>query len=77
MIIERKNNFQTQINKQTGKKTEYEIRWISDCEYHLKNAASDNDLKVKVIEIDDFGFECFVATGIDAQKHRVKRRNTK
>ncbi len=76
LIIERKNNFKTQINKQTGKRTEYKVRWISDCEYHLKSAESDNDLKAKVIKIDDSGCECFVTTGVDAQKYRVKRRNT-
>ena len=72
LIIERRGNIQVQTNKKTGEKTSFDVNWLSDCEYYL-TSNSEKNLKVKIVEVDDEGYDCYVAKGISAQKNRVDK----
>ena len=60
-IIERKGNQQFQINKKSGVKSEYNISWISDCEYVLTPIPIGSDiLRIKIISVNSSSYGCYV-----------------
>ncbi len=71
IMIERIGNFQIETAKESNKKTEYEVKWISVCEYHLipKNS-SEKTIKVKITKVEPEFYEC--AAAIEKDVHRSK-----
>jgi hypothetical protein len=60
-VIERQGNYQTETASTGGEKSEYEVEWINDCEYHLTPYLSQkHQVAVKVDYITAEGYGCFV-----------------
>ncbi len=71
-LIEREADVQIHTNKESNKKTIYKIIWLSNCEYHLH--PTDNNLlniKVKIKEISDQYYDCYVAVNEIAVEERI------
>jgi hypothetical protein len=58
-IITRTENKQTQVNNKTGEKIEYNVIWLSDCEYELTRVDdAARKIKVKILSVDSTGYYC-------------------
>ncbi|MBB6464100.1 hypothetical protein [Flammeovirga kamogawensis] len=74
LIIERAGNRQTQTDKNNGNVSEYEIKWLSNCEYELTPISYEGDnMLVKIVEVTEKYYDCFTTTGTYATKFRVQK----
>lgn len=74
LIIERKGNRQIQTRKDTKETREYQIEWLSDCEYYLTSDDKPTEkLKVKIVSVTNQGFDCYAAVDKYGSRFRYKR----
>lgn len=70
--IERKGDVQFQTNLKTGERTEFNVKWLSDCEYELSR--DGKVMKVKIVSADENGYECFTLMhGLTSPLQKVVR----
>lgn len=75
--IKRSNKEQVQTNKANGKIIRYRVKWLSDCEYALTQKENPAEkLKVKIVEVRDDAYDCFVTSNKYADKQTIKRVKT-
>lgn len=77
-LIERIEKKQIETDKITGKKIEFIVSWISDCEYKLIPLTEGlGHLNVKVVEVTENDYACFVNSD-EHEDHsmfiRIKRK---
>lgn len=73
MDIVRTDDRQTQTDLKTGKKEEFRVLWLSECEYRLINKAG-RSIRFKVILADSAGYECIGSTlGYTGRSIRVEK----
>ena len=59
-LIERYGTKQTETNKETGEKHEFDVEWINNCEYKLTPTKGPAlKLKVKITEINPDNYKCY------------------
>ncbi len=63
LIITRTGDQQIQENKNSGEIDYYNVTWVADCEYLLRQQDdSAIFLKVKIVSVSASSYECYVAT---------------
>jgi hypothetical protein len=73
VIVERQGNRQIQITKDTKKETIFEVEWLSDCEYCLTPLDKPSvKIKVKIVSVNEEGYNCYVKTGEYATGYQMK-----
>ncbi|MBB6464135.1 hypothetical protein [Flammeovirga kamogawensis] len=73
-FIERTGNHQTQTDKNNGNVSEYEVKWLSNCEYELTPISSEGDnMLVKIVDVTEKYYDCFTTTGTYATKFRIQK----
>ncbi len=74
IIIERHGKDQRQTLKDKNETKEYEVEWISDCEYYLKDKSNNAEwIKVKIVSVTEDGFECYSSGNVYSFKSKFKR----
>lgn len=71
--IVRIGNIHTETDVNTGEKTAYKVKWLTDCEFELANMKDHTDVtKIKIISVSNGAYEC-VATfdGRRTTKHKL------
>lgn len=69
-IIIRDDKKQIQINKKTGKRNEFIIEWVSDCEYILTSVEDNSEkLRVKITAINPDNYGCYVISDKYADRY--------
>lgn len=72
--IKRQGNKQIEILKRNNQKSEYNIEWLSDCEYILSPIDNPSKkLKVKIINVTKDGYECYSSFDKYANRFTLKR----
>ncbi len=76
LLIKRHGNRQIQTYAGADTMEEYEITWLSNCEYSLVSTDGKNDfIKVKITSVSENGYECYVlsANGKYVAGYKIKR----
>ena len=71
-VIHREGNNQIQIDKETGEKTEYQVQWVSNCEYWLIKSDSDTTM-IKIVRIEQECYYCYSSKGGFAQSFKMNK----
>lgn len=71
-VIERSSTMQVEIEKKTGKKYYFHIKWLNNCEYQLiPEADPDNKIYCKITQVKNDFYDCFVTTDQTMEKHAM------
>jgi len=78
LTISRRGDRQVQVDTETGRRVVYRVEWLSDCEYRIiPEDPGEESLKVKITEVNDEKYECYVATGKYAVKEDLRLIDSK
>jgi hypothetical protein len=71
-LIERNGNIHIEINSITGKKSTYHVKWLTDCEFELKNFDDSTDItKVKITKVTKDAYDCVALLNGRTTKHKL------
>ena len=71
-LIERNGNIHLEINSITGKRSTYHVKWLTDCEFELKNFEDSSDVtKVKITTVTNDAYDCVALANGRTTKHKL------
>lgn len=58
-LVERNGNIHIEINSLTGKRSTYHVKWLTNCEFELKNFEDSTDVtKIKITNVTNDAYDC-------------------